>query len=172
MLRRQKHVLSQSTTPLRGFVLSRQTCSAGNDYATELSGEGGFTIRGLKLIAYRVVACHQALRLATRAPIYRSLCALRARNRTKSLDQSFFGVCKKVPERVLKTLLGLFFRLFRVFLGTFFLFCGPSKKTLFETSVAISGPKTLVKGRSGRNSGLVADMYLHPQNRRRKVHKA
>ena len=58
--------------------------------------------------------------LATRAAIYRSLWALRARYRKKKLSQRLFlGICRKVPENNRKSLKTPIFRPFRVFFKTF-----------------------------------------------------
>ena len=72
--------------------------------------------------------------VATRAPIYRSLRALRAQNRKKSLKKSLFGVCKKVPEKGEKYSKLTFWVCFC------FAILGPE------------GPETPVNGRSGRKS--------------------
>ena len=97
-------------------------------------------------------------RIATRAAIYRSLRALRARNRKKVSKQVFWGVCRKVPKntrkspkipkKVRKSVFWDFFGYFRDF-------SADPPKDLFWDFFAISGPEgpeTPVNGGSGRNS--------------------
>ena len=82
--------------------------------------------------------CQKKGFLATRAAIYRSLRALRARNRKKVSKRVFLGVWRKVSKNTRKSLktpkntqkgpkIGIF-RLFQVFFET-----PDPKKTLFET---------------------------------------
>ena len=96
-------------------------------------------------------------KVATRAAIYRSLRALRARKRKKVSKKVFWGGRQKSPKKNRKKSkntqkdpkIGIF-RLFRVFFGTFLL---TPRKTFFETFFAISGPEgpeTPVNGGSGR----------------------
>ena len=81
---------------------------------------------------------------ATRATIYRSLRALRARNPKEVSKRVFLGVCKKVPENTRKSrktppkcLILVFFDFFGYFRG---LFCRPPKR-LFLRLFGDFGPR-------------------------------
>ena len=90
---------------------------------------------------------------ATRATIYRSLWALRARNPKKVSKRVFLGVCKKVPENTRKSPNLVFFGDFLTFSGIFGDFFADPQKDSFRDFFGISGPEgpeTPVNGRSGR----------------------
>ena len=95
-------------------------------------------------------------KVATRAAIYRSLSALRARNRKKVSKQVFWGVCREVPKNTRKSLKIpkkvrklVFLDFFGCFLG---LLCRPPKDLFWDFFAILGpeGPETPVNGGSGR----------------------
>ena len=97
---------------------------------------------------------------ATRAAIYRSLRALRARNCKKISKKVFSGVCRKVPKNTRKSLkipifgpFWAFLDFFRYFLG---LFCRPPKRPFlrFFCDFGPGGPRDSCKWRLGPQDNL------------------
>ena len=121
-----------------------------------------FEMRGPELKPFSANRVSGALEIATRATIYRSLWALRARNPKKVSRRVFLGVCRKVPENTRKSRkipekvqIWVFFGYFSTFSGIFGDFFADPQKDSFRDFFGISGPEgpeTPVNGRSGRNT--------------------